>query len=302
MITLFLLALLPQTAYQGLDTGARPLAMGYAVTSTVLDPALVFFNPAGISLMPEPNFAVHYTADRLDFGDLGKISAVSLVMPEVSLTYHSMTNVKTMSQYSAGSQQISTDERYKLEEYVATITSKTANPSFTSNESFLVGLNFKYLRGQYFKIDRNTNDSLLSYVLSDGGGYGFDAGCLLRFRYFVLGVLLKDIYSRMKWLEVPEAEVDKIKFIPRVGTSINTDPVLISFDIQKAKETSYHLGGELRIGARGFGIKPRCGVVFMDGEVDYYTLGLGLSLKDIAVDFGVDLDSKRNAFSFSFPL
>lgn len=300
MFLFFVIALLPKEAYHDLAVGGRPLALGYAVTAQNAHPTSIFFNPASLSVVEEGMVVTHYQGVGWD--SLGRVTGLSLILPDLCLTYLPLTKVRRFDSSVTSGRQQWLDERYKVDEYIVTVTSRTANTSFTEREPLLIGANIKYLRGSYTEIEWARRDSLWEkpkYVISDGGGYGFDLGVMLRVEYLQFGVMLKDIYSRMKWHEGPHGdETDKIDFIPRFGGSLNLDKAGILFDVQKTgNDITFHLGGEVKwkFGEIVFG--PRGGMILQDGKDNRYMVGGGIAYRTLFVDFGYEPKSKDNALS-----
>ncbi len=261
MILLLLIALLPKEVYQDLTIGGRPLAMGYAASASIGEPSCIFFNPAGLAVANTSFFVLNYTGQGFD--SLGRVKAMSLILPDVALSYKLLVNDKRFSYSISNNNEYWEDERYKIDEYIITATSRTANQFFSSEEPFMLGLNLKYFRGNYAKVAWEYTDSLWSqpvYYLAEGDGYGVDFGTILRSSYLQLGLFLKDIYSRMKWHGEPQI-TEKIKCTVRLGCTVSSPIVGISFDAQKIEDKiSYHLGGEVKLLERNSVYAPsRCG-------------------------------------------
>ncbi|MEO0226137.1 MAG: hypothetical protein ABIL05_04205, partial [candidate division WOR-3 bacterium] len=214
MFFFFIFTLIPLDSYQDLNVGARPRALGFAVTSQVGDPANIFFNPAGLSAMKEGCFVVHYRGEGFD--SLGRIDAISLILPDLALSYFPVANSEKFVERLVERGKVWEDERYRIDEYIITVTSRTANASFSDEEYFRLGINLKYLTGHYSKIEWSYIDSLWSkpeYIISDGNGYSLDGGILIKVAYINLGLLLKDFYGRMKWQQIHNSVTDRLRFI-----------------------------------------------------------------------------------------
>jgi len=299
MLLLIVIALLPKNAYHDLNTGGKPLALGYAVTGQTSHPTSIFYNPASLSVVQQGLLVTHY--EGVGFDSLGRIKGLSLILPELCLSYLAMTSVRRYEHAGVGSSESWRDERYKVDVYLITVTSRTANAALTEKEPFLIGLNLKYLRGNYTDIQWSYTDSLFSkpdYIITDGDGYGFDAGFLIRAQYFQVGVMLKDIYSRMKWHELATGQTEKIDFIPRFGGSLNLEQTSVLFDVQKTgNDLTFHFGAEVKWKIGEIALMPRGGAILQQGEDTRYTAGAGISFRGLFVDLAFDINSKTNALT-----
>lgn len=299
MLLLIVVALLPRDAYHDLKTGGKPLALGYAVTAQAAHPTSIFYNPASLSAAEQGLLVTHY--EGVGFDSLGRIKGLSLILPELCLTYLALASARRYEHTGDVRSESWQDERYKVETYLVTVTSRTANAAFTEGEPFLIGLNLKYLRGSYSNIEWSYTDSAFSkpgYTVTDGDGYGFDAGFLIRAQNFQMGVMLKDVYSRMKWHDLAVGSTEKIDFIPRVGGALNVERASILVDIQKAgNDLTFHGGAELNWKIGPVELLPRGGAIFEQDEDVRYTVGAGIAFRGLFVDFGADLSSKTNALT-----
>ncbi len=303
MFILILVALLPKDTYRDLQIGGRSLGLGYAVTSQSANPDNIFFNPAGLSVIEEGILATHYGGEGFDHP--GKIKAISLILPDFSFTYFPIASSKRLIHSILMNGESWIDEQYNVDEYVVTITSRTGNATFSRQEPFLLGVNLKYLRGHYYKIEWSYVDSLWSkpeYLITDGDGYGIDAGIMVKVLYLNGGFFLKDLYSRMKWHEASTGQTDKIKLMPRFGISINKPKASVLFDVQKGEEITYHLGGEVKGHVANVSLMPRVGAILEEGKKVRYTLGGGVSIKKFFIDFGLEFESKANAVTIGAQL
>ena len=277
--------------YHGLTPGTEALAMaGVSTTSFFNNPSLVFYNPAGISLLPASLFRYerYYLREcGLDSNRFPKYS-VSLLTPDVSFFFHPAISFDTTIEFTSNSYYEREHRRVNLTEFIVTVTSRTGN-QLTLKELIYFGLNFKLYSGQYLSIKAMKTGNLwqepvekISSTLSPG----CDLGVLLWYDKVSIGAMVEDLYTRISWKESDAFTLDRTY---RIG-----------FGLRPVKDIYLGIGGEYQnrwtvaSGTEIF-LGTGKGGIFIRGGIDYdpdsgkscFSGGLGFFTPMFRLDGGI---------------
>lgn len=203
---------LPET-YPSSQPSARIKGLADAGTAITNNPAAAFWNPAAAATLANNvlhiSFANENNSDlsrllELDPSINGKhISFLSIMTFQGGLSYHPLYSVSYADRYFPDDNYVG-DLDVHLDEYILTLTTYTgANEKY--NAPMFLGINLKYLNGRFAqaKLFTDNNDSTLidsaSSDISNGHGYGIDAGFLVSSGGFSAGISLRNMLTHIYW-------------------------------------------------------------------------------------------------------
>lgn len=272
---LFHLVLIATLAFAGAGTtggvilkeslGARSLAMGDAFTAVASGPETIFWNPAGLGTMQNPEVSAMY------FKEIANMGLMSIQYAHPLAEYG--TAGIAIESFSAG--------EMELNYLDGSSKSVNAQQDFIVNlaygreiiENFSAGANLKYLSSTLAEAETASTIAL-------------DLGCLYRLPQVEggsLGVSLQNIGGGMKYIE----EEDPLSFTIRAGAAYTKDlqnnTLTISGDLSKPKElsTRFNLGAEYVYNQV---MAIRAGYKF-NYDVDSFTAGFGVKISRYSLDY-----------------
>ncbi|WP_428898053.1 hypothetical protein Dip518_000242 [Parelusimicrobium proximum] len=296
-----------------LDVGARYLGMGGVGTSNANDMIGVMYNPAVVGKLDTVSLA----------GSTGKILwdmrnnfvGVSTPIPFISLTGNAPTVIGVSGMFfDAGDDwhYVSGLSPVKRNFGKDMALSVTLSENILTNEwsigsgSFdmyhTIGITGKYIKSEL--PDPGSADSV------DGDAFAGDVGYMLSVPDygFGFGVALLNAGSKIKYLE----EKEDLPMSLRTGLSFKAVSVP-HFDLYLAGDYIYYIKDEasrVRAGVEAYifdVLAARGGYRMLEEEDDYFTLGFGLRLWGLEVDYGMILDpmyggdSNQISVTYRFP-
>lgn len=203
---------LPDT-YPSSQPSARIKGLADAGTAVTNNPAAAFWNPAAAATLANNvlhvSFANENNSDvsrllELDPSIYGKhISFLSVMTFQGGLSYHPLYSVSYADRYFSDEHYIG-DLDVHLDEYILTLTTYTG-ASEQYNAPLFLGINLKYLNGRFAqaKLFTDIADSTMidsAYTdISNGHGYGLDAGILITTGGFSAGLSMRNLLTHIYW-------------------------------------------------------------------------------------------------------
>ncbi|RKX69898.1 hypothetical protein DRP53_06790 [candidate division WOR-3 bacterium] len=266
--------------YHGFTPGVEALAMGgVPVAASLSNPSSVYYNPAGLSILP--GAMLRY--ERYYFRDCGEDTGrfpnwtIAFISPQLSFTYHPTISFDETTEVVDGSVYKREHRRVNLTEFVLTLTSRTGN-ELTYREHLYLGLNFKLYSGNFFdlKVKRVGNlwqepEEIISSTLSPG----FDLGAILWYNKLTLGAMVEDVYTRIAW---KGGDPFTLKRCYRMALGVRpTSDFILSSGLEYRDRWLIGGGSELFLGSSRGGIFLRGGIDYDPDRSDYhYSGGLGI--------------------------
>ena len=207
--------------------GARASGMGGASCAVADDPTAIYWNPAGLAgirsrqLTYIHNIWLFETAT----GFLGFVHPFKNVNLGVGIDYLTMGKETR----TTGDDPQGTDEKFGIEDDRAIYFSLSKR----MKENLSLGMSIKYLNQKVAE--------------ERAAGYGADLGLFYRLSKLNLGLLIQNLGPKMKFVK----EEFSLPFNIKGGLSYKgIKNAILAFDVNLPRDnkTSYHLGGEYRIG------------------------------------------------------
>lgn len=185
--------------YLGSPAGARPVSLGGALAGVAGDQSALFWNPAGLSLLPVNLISITFRRRG--------VSSISISTPEMALGWHSLSRIDFEDSLSLQvddeeTTEVRKDMEFWLDEYIVSITTMAHNQSLRSEENIFVGTNLKYVRGGLGIAEKRNRSGSWQDVevnLDRGNGYGVDVGILVRQERFGLGLAVQNLLAKVYW-------------------------------------------------------------------------------------------------------
>ncbi len=268
-----------------LGAGARAMGMGNAFTAWASDATAIYYNPAGLSLLPAQQVTflhttlfestiydyLAYVYPHLDFGGLG-----------------------------VGVMRIGTDDIGRRD-YLTDVGGDDL-ASFTASQMQLMlayGRSFgRHIQaGVGFKVLNQSVDNLSAY------GYGIDLGAqVMILRNLRAGVFLQDIVGpRLTLVDARERTPFTLKSGMAYSFDLKDSPIsgTIALDVDKPENRSAKIRG-------GLELRHEAGIAIRGGyDRDNIALGVGLEYDRVRFDYAIKFvdyltDSHRFSLSFDF--
>lgn len=204
---------LPEEAYLGSITGARHIALGKALTGTGDDGNSLFWNPAGLNLLPIGFFSMTFRSQHLTgleqlinptLSGRG-LSSIAISTSQTAMGWRALARVSMEDPFIEVSEGETTEvmsQEYLIDEYLLAITTVGAGGALSPEENFLMGINIKYLRGELGIAQRrivNGQPQEPEVNLDRGNGYGIGLGTLLDWRTLSLGFSIQNLLAKLYW-------------------------------------------------------------------------------------------------------
>jgi hypothetical protein len=216
----FSFSILPKSEAAFFDTGfsARGAAIGGAYSSLRGETSLIFYNPAGLVGITNPNFSVYY---HKPFSGLDNVSMKTMAATFSMPVYTKGVFGLGFSQFSAGD---SSDKLYAENLFIAGI-------SYSVSRKFFVGFSLKNLSHEFLPDegilslgDETFDGSLNNSALTADLGIAAILSRTLNFGFSYQNFIPADVGIHDK---------DTVPSIMRIGTSFVTRKVKICFDYNK---------------------------------------------------------------------
>ncbi len=317
---------LPET-YPSSQPSARIKGLADAGTAVTNNPAAAFWNPAAAATLINNVFHISFANENnsdlsrlleLDPSIYGKhISFMSLMGFQGGISYHPLYSVSYSDRYFPN-EMIIRDFDVHLDEYILTLTTFTGAGAMYDVPVFF-GINLKYLNGRFAETSLFTDPSDSSQIdsafsdISNGHGYGLDAGFLYTINGLTAGLSLKNIITHIYWSGDSKSGHDIsydrqiIPFSATAGLSfLAMESLFITIDVDKILQSNkpyvYKAGIEYTIKRQindGTFIESllsgspsiRCGAQLKE----FY----GLEAVSLAMGIGYDMSGYRIDIAFS---
>ena len=257
--------------FDDISSSARAAGMGNAFIGLSDDPGGVYYNPAGISQIKNPQLALMYK----DLYSLGLISCMVI-------TYVQPIGKSSCIGISWRRLGTSSDEVYFMKSY----SENTYRFTYAAEilPLFYIGGNFKFLI-----IDYEVKATSVAY----------DVGVLLKTfeKHLNIGVLLKDINSpKVRWQhkEKEEAYEDTVPMNLIIGGTIRPNNYIsISMDYRNLLADNHitHIGIEGWLLNRI--LSPKAGVILRNEKMDL-SCGMGIKYKYLKFDYAFEYHNELN--------
>ncbi len=258
-------------AYWGLESGARPFAMGGAFVAVGGDASCIYWNPAGLGLLPQ-SIAMFGFSDMKDIevenievvnlfrtatGLSGKrLSFVAFSENQGALSWRPLSSICENNMYE---QNINADgdtiERWKDIEYSINefVLSMTTLMGATDQEiqgmPCILGMNVKYLNGRIGVAEKSRKNEVWeepNINLDSGNGYSIDIGFLYPKKRIAIGLAARNVLAKMYWHDYSG---DRINANLRGGIALELfKGFILASDVEKRWDDKapyiYHTGAE----------------------------------------------------------
>ncbi len=295
-------------AYWGLETGARPFAMGGAFVAVGGDASCIYWNPAGLGLLPQST-AMFGFSDMKDIevenmevvnlfrtatGLSGKrLSFVAFSENQGALSWCPLSSVCRNNMYfqniNADGDTIErwTDLEYSINEFVLSMTTLMgATDQEIQGMPCILGMNVKYLNGRIGVAEKSRKNGVWeepNINLDTGNGYSIDLGFLYPKKWIALGASAQNVLAKLYWHDY---SADRINANLRGGIAIKLfNSLLLASDVEKRWDEKapyiYHIGVEKTF-IRGkkqrsnFGTKDKQSLKYGDLSIRLGTYGTDL--------------------------
>lgn len=272
---LFHLLLLANFLYAGAGTtggvilkeslGARSLAMGDAFTAVAIGPETIYWNPAGLATMENPEASAMYFKEIADMG----LTSIQYAQPLAGFG----TAGIAIESFSAGTMDINyLDGSAKSVKAQQDLIVNLAYGKAVA-ENFSAGINLKYLNSTLAEAESASSIAV-------------DLGCLYKLpaaNGLAIGLNVQNIGSGMKYIE----ETDPLPLTVRVGaafqTAVQNNMLTISGDLNKSQElsTRFNMGVEYLYNQV---MALRAGYKF-GYDIDSFTAGFGVKINRYSLDY-----------------
>lgn len=197
--------------YYGISPGAEALGMGYAFSSGVSSPAMVFWNPANISLLEKAVIYIDFAKyDSVDITDLinyenglkgARIDFFSIVYKDGGISWHPISKSFIEDSIIIGGDTTTyLKASSHIDEFIFTFTSMLGNKNYSG--PIYYGFNLKYYNGilAYGKsIFINSIFTTNNIEIDYGHGFGSDFSILYDAKKLKTGLTINNVFSRVLW-------------------------------------------------------------------------------------------------------
>lgn len=294
----------------GFPPGARSLGLGNTGIALPADPFSSFYNPAAICLLQRGYilFDLRDTKRNSSFTTLPSISGktidlISIVHPTGGITWRPLSKAiieKDTIIFSDVLQEtlhVISKLEYRADEIYLTLTTLSGGNLLNLHMKPLFGINLKYYRVNLAesKITKSKTTSIdASSNIDTGNGFGIDFGFAFMKSPILLGLVVKDIFSKVNWSDY---ESDRISTKIGAGLSASfTERIMLSLDFRYdtgLKKTGLYVGmdsnlykkkngssgGNIRLGFRLDDLNRK--------EKSIYSFGFGYFFSRFFIDFAL---------------
>lgn len=290
-------------AYDGMDIGARPIALGGAFVAVSDTADAPFWNPAGLynlksnSLSFMLNFS--YQSSLLWEEVIAneplrgkRFSHLVFASPQGAISWRELSNY---TEYNYFQEVIDGDRHETWKDIEVKINQYMFSVCKSYSSSLIGGINMSYLSGRMAVSEKNKVNDLWGEAeqnISDGSGLSFDWGFIYVIRkFFHGGIMFQNFPGYMFW---DDYKTEQLPLVVRMGFAMKmTDLLTFSWDYEDRmyEKTSdkkiYHVGLEQIIMDTVFLRGGMNGENLNQARQITYTAGIGFKKEEYVVDLAM---------------
>jgi len=192
------------TELQGPAVGARAVGLSGCFATAFDEPSLVYWNPAGLSIMPTPALTVSYlhSSGLLHdpiFSGPKRLNYIAYATEGVGLAWRSLARYQERQLLGAGADSTFRYLKYGADEF--TLAMAQSDPEM---QRWSMGLSAKFIWGRATEVDQHDSAGAwgVATILDDNGyGYGLDLGFQFRHQALRLGASAQNLLAKVYWRE-----------------------------------------------------------------------------------------------------